>query len=59
MKDWTQKQESAENSEPGSRQRSPSPDNKRPKPAKRRKTSHRAARVTFTDGEFPPVAVAA
>ncbi|EJD03687.1 uncharacterized protein FOMMEDRAFT_120845 [Fomitiporia mediterranea MF3/22] len=42
-------QESGENSEPGSRQRSPSPDSKRQKPSKRRKTTHRPPRVTFTD----------
>ncbi|KAI5124176.1 hypothetical protein M0805_000982 [Coniferiporia weirii] len=43
-------QESGENSEPGSRQRSTSPDSKRPKPPKRRKTSHRSGpRVMFTD----------
>ncbi|KAH8119924.1 hypothetical protein DFH11DRAFT_1557314 [Phellopilus nigrolimitatus] len=43
-------QESGENSESGSRQRSPSPDFKRPKPPKRRKTSHRnGSRVTFPD----------
>ncbi|KAL5494991.1 hypothetical protein ACEPAI_453 [Sanghuangporus weigelae] len=41
-------QENGESSEPGSRPRSPSPDSKRAKPLKRRKTVHRP-RVTFTD----------
>lgn len=44
-------QESGENSESGSRQRSSSPDPKQSNPAKRRKTTHKTVpRATFQDG---------